>query len=191
MTNQELSYLFPGNRKLTIVQGDITQESTDAIVNAANEKLRHGGGVAAAIARAGGPEIQHESNEWVATHGPVSHEQPAITTSGKMPSKYVIHAVGPVWGSGDEPRKLADSIYGSLRLASEKQFKSIAFPAISTGIFGYPKEDAAPVFFETIARFIAETPDNSLELIKITIIDLPTLTVFQEAFLTWMQTLAV
>ncbi|MDO8755353.1 MAG: macro domain-containing protein, partial [Anaerolineales bacterium] len=99
---------------LQIVQGDITTEVVDAIVNAANEHLQHGGGVAWAIVRRGGDVIQEESDKWIQQHGPVSHTHPAWTSGGALPAKYIIHAVGPVWGDGDEDNKLADAITGSL-----------------------------------------------------------------------------
>ena len=95
---------------LQIVRGDITEETTDAIVNAANEHLQHGAGVAGAILRRGGASIQQESDAWVSRHGRVSHSQPAWTSGGKLAAKYVIHAVGPVWGDGDEDNKLSAAI---------------------------------------------------------------------------------
>ena len=106
-------------QSLQIVQGDITTEEVDAIVNAANEYLQHGGGVAWAIVKRGGDVIQEESDEWIKQHGPVSHAHPAWTSGGALPAKYVIHAVGPVWGDGDEDKKLADAVTGSLRVADE------------------------------------------------------------------------
>ncbi len=107
------------NTELEICHGDLTREHADAIVNAANQHLAHGGGVAAAIVQAGGWIIQKESDEWVKMHGLVNHEKPAHTTAGQLPCKYVIHAVGPVWGEGDEDRKLAVAIKGSLQLATD------------------------------------------------------------------------
>src|SRR6185436_13486579 len=102
---------------LQIVQGDITMEEVDALVNAANEHLQHGGGVAWAISKKGGPAIQKESDIWIRQHGPVSHAQPAWTSGGLLPAKYVIHAVGPVWGDGDEDKKLSEAVTGCLRVA--------------------------------------------------------------------------
>ena len=99
---------FVGNngQRFELLQADLTQQTVDAIVNAANSSLEHGGGVAAAILRAGGPIIQTESRAWVRDHGPVEHAHPAYTRAGKMPCKWVIHAVGPIWGSQDEEAKL-------------------------------------------------------------------------------------
>ena len=154
---------LPNDHVLAICQGDITAENVDAIVNAANSRLAHGGGVAAAISRRGGSAIQSESNAWVREHGPVPHDQPAYTSGGDMPCKYVIHAVGPVWGAGDEPQKLAAAIRGSLAVADQLKLASIAFPAISTGIFGFPKDLAASIFMETIPDYFHNQPASGLK----------------------------
>ena len=166
---------------LAICQGDITAEKVDAIVNAANSRLAHGGGVAAAISRRGGSAIQSESNVWVREHGPVSHDKPAYTSGGNMPCKYVIHAVGPVWGAGDEPHKLAAAIRGSLEVADQLKLASIAFPAISTGIFGFPKDLAASIFMETILDYFHNKPASSLKTIEIILYDSASLEVFLQA----------
>ena len=149
------------------MQGDITTEEVDAIVNAANEHLQHGGGVAWAISKKGGPVIQKESSAWIQKHGPVSHAHPAWTSGGLLPSKYVIHAVGPVWGDGDEDKKLSDAVTGSLRVADELTCETIALPAISTGIFGFPKDRAAEIIFETIASCFDAHPESGLTPIKL------------------------
>jgi O-acetyl-ADP-ribose deacetylase (regulator of RNase III) len=180
-------YRFPSGQRLEITQGDITVEDVEAIVNAANPHLQHGAGVAGVIVRKGGYEIQRESDAWVKQHGPVTHERPAYTMAGKLPFRYIIHAVGPVWGEGDEESKLSQAIRGSLSLAEHLGLHSLAFPAISTGIFGMPKTIAARVFFETIARFFAENPNSSLALVRITLLDTPTLEVFLEALNAWQQ----
>ncbi len=177
-----LSHTFPSGQRLEVVQGDITREQVDAIVNAANEQLRHGGGVAAVIARRGGKIIDQESRAWVQKHGPVSHAQPAYTSAGKLPCRYVIHAVGPVWGSGDEDAKLAAAIEGSLRLAEKLGLASLAFPAISTGIFGFPKKRAARIFYRTIRNYFAQNPRSRLQQVRITLFDQPTLDAFVEVF---------
>ncbi len=131
---------------LELVQGDITAMDTDAIVNAANGQLAHGGGVAAVISRKGGPAIQRESNEWVRRHGRVATGSAAITSGGDLKARYVIHAVGPVYRAVPNPAELlAAAVRASLRLADEHGLKSVALPAISTGIFGYPMEEAAQV----------------------------------------------
>jgi len=165
-----------------IVHGDITQESVDAVVNAANTQLSHGGGVAGVISRQGGPLIQQESNQWVLEHGPVTHESPAYTSGGSLPCRYVIHAVGPIWGSGDEDNKLASAVRGSLELTETLDLKSIAFPAISTGIYGFPKERAARIIFKTLSTYCLQNPQTSLENIRLTLLDQSTLRIFLD---TW------
>jgi putative ATPase len=175
-TSQE--FIFPSGQTMRIVQGDITAEAVDAIVNAANARLAHGGGVASAIARRGGPQIQAESNAWVSRHGPVSHEQPAYTHAGNLPCRYIIHAVGPVWGEGDEHAKLAAAVNGSLRLAERLGLVSIAFPAISTGIFGFPKEQAAKVILAAIDDFFTRNPASNLKEVRLTLFDQPTMEAF-------------
>lgn len=165
-------------RTLQLVQGDLTTEAVDAIVNAANSQLQHGGGVAGAIARRGGPEIQAQSNAWVREHGPVSHHTPAYTGAGSLPSRYVIHAVGPVWGEGDEDEKLETAVSASLALADELDVSSIAFPAISTGIFGFPKERAAEVILEAVKDYFSQNPDSGIEKVRITLYDQPTVDAF-------------
>ena len=168
---------LPSGQSLQIVQGDITAEEVDAIVNAANERLQHGGGVAWAIAKKGGTAIQRESDLWIRKHGPVSHTHPAWTSGGKLPAKYVIHAVGPVWGDGDEDRKLSEAVAGSLRVADELKCSSIAMPAISTGIFGFPKERAAGIIFSAIEDHF-ENHKSELHVVRITLFDQPTVDVF-------------
>ncbi len=167
---------------LQLVQGDITTSQVDAIVNAANANLQHGSGVAGAISRRGGLVIQRESDAWVREHGPVSHAEPAVTWGGSLPCRYVIHAVGPVWGDGDEDRKLAEAVTGSLRAADRLELASIALPAISTGIFGFPKERAAAIILSAIESFFTEKPDSTVNLVQMTLYDQPTLEAFTKAW---------
>jgi len=169
---------LPSDQTIQIVQGDITTEDVDAIVNAANEHLQHGGGVAWAISKKGGPTIQKESDDWIRQHGPVSHSHPAWTSGGLLPAKYIIHAVGPVWGDGDEDNKLADVVTGSLRLADELKLTSIAMPAISTGIYGFPKERAAKIIFAAIEKYFVENLSSGLKIVKLVLFDQPTMDVF-------------
>jgi len=138
-------FSLPSGQAIQLVHGDLTQERVDAIVNAANAHLQHGGGVAGAILRQGGGVIQTESDAWVRQHGPVSHAEPAYTSAGLLPCRYVIHAVGPVWGEGQEDNKLSAAVLGALRLADQLKLASIAFPAISTGIYGFPERRAAAI----------------------------------------------
>ncbi len=169
---------------IQIVQGDITAETTDAIVNAANEYLQHGAGVAGAIIRRGGQVIQQESDAWVRKHGTVSHARPAWTSGGNLPAKYVIHAVGPVWGDtqnasagGDEDNKLAAAINGSLKVADELKCTSISFPAISTGIFGFPKERAAGIIFDSVEKYFSQH-ESRIKLIRLVLFDESTIDAF-------------
>ena len=135
---------------LELVQGDITEMETDAIVNAANAQLVLGGGVAGAIKRKGGPAIQEECNRIGGTHvgGAV------ITTGGNLKARHVIHAVGPRMGEGDEDRKLRDATLNSLKIAEQHQLESISFPAISTGIFGYPVDRCARIMLSTAIEYL-------------------------------------
>ncbi|MDP1714994.1 MAG: macro domain-containing protein [Anaerolineales bacterium] len=167
-------------QSLQIVQGDITTEDVDAIVNAANEHLQHGGGVAWAIVRRGGDVIQEESDKWIQQHGLVSHALPAWTSGGALPAKYIIHAVGPVWGDDDEDIKLSVAITGSLRLADELKCESISMPAISTGIFGFPKDRAAEIIFSAIGNYFTEAKDSNIQTVRLVLLDQATIDVFLE-----------
>ncbi len=173
---------FPSGQVLSLHHGDITEEHCDAIVNAANPQLAHGGGVARAIARRAGPQLKRESKDWVRQHGPVSHARPAITGAGKLPCRFVIHAVGPVWGEGDEDSKLRTAISSALDLAAKQGLRSIALPAVSTGIFGFPKPRAAGLILDAVASFTESEGSASLTDIRITLYDQPTLEAFQGAF---------
>lgn len=168
--------------RMQLNHGDITEEKVDAIVNAANSQLRHGGGVAGIIARKGGKLIDEESREWVKKHGLVAHDKPAYTNAGNLHCKYVIHAVGPVWGSGDEEYKLAAAVFGSLKLAEELSLESIAIPAISTGIFGYPNAQAAEVIYNAVKDYFLRIKKTKLKLVRIIVFDQPTTDAFLE---TW------
>lgn len=182
MNPVQREHRFESGQKLQLVQGDLTRERVGAIVNAANAHLRHGGGVAGAILRAGGPQIQQESAAWVRAHGPVPHDRPAFTGAGNLPCRYVIHAVGPVWGSGDEETKLSAAVHGSLACADRLDLTSIALPAISTGIFGFPKARAARVIYAAIQSYYSRKPQSNLRLARLTIIDRPTLDAFIRAW---------
>ena len=141
--------------ELELVEGDITTLEVDAIVNAANRQLAHGGGVAGVIARKGGPRIQSESDAWVREHGPVPTGQAALTTGGDLPARHVIHAVGPVYDASSRPAGLlASAVRSALELADEHRLRSVALPAISTGIYGYPLEEAAPVMVEAAIEYL-------------------------------------
>lgn len=174
--------ILPAGQKLQIVKGDITQETVDAIVNAANSHLQHGGGVAAIISQRGGPQIQAESNTWVRLKGPISHQEPAYTTGGKLPCRYVIHAVGPVWGEKNEDEKLTAAVQGSLRLADHLELNSISLPAISTGIFGFPIERAARVILQAVEKFFSRNPNASVSTIRLILYDANAVAAFLQAW---------
>jgi O-acetyl-ADP-ribose deacetylase len=148
---------------IQLIKGDITKIKADAIVNAANSSLLGGGGVDGAIHRAGGPAILEECRAIRAKQGGCPTGEAVITTAGKLPAKYVIHTVGPVWFNGNKGERelLANCYRNSLQLAIENGVKSIAFPNISTGIYHFPKPEASEIAIETVQRFIAN--DKSIE----------------------------
>lgn len=137
-------------KKIYVFLGDITEMEIDAIVNAANEHLKHGGGVAGAIVRKGGKIIQEESDK--IGYCPVG--EAVVTTAGNLKAKFVIHAVGPRWGEGDEENKLKRAVRNALKKGEEKGVSSIALPAISTGIFGFPKEKGCKIIVREVKEFL-------------------------------------
>ena len=169
----------PNGVTVRVVQGDLTREPVDAIVNAANSHLMHGGGVAGAIVRAGGRQIQRESNAWVRQHGPVPTGSAAVTGAGRLPCRYVIHAVGPVWRNrGDEDELLAAAVTSALELAAEHHLESVSLPGISTGIFGFPKERGARVILRAVLAAVAE---KNFTEVNLTNIDAQTAGIFAAA----------
>lgn len=161
---------MPSN-KITIIKGDITKIAVDAIVNAANSSLLGGGGVDGAIHRAGGPAILEGCRKIVARQGNCKTGEAVITTAGNLPAKFVIHTVGPVWNGGNkkEAEKLANCYTNSLRLAIENGCKTISFPNISTGVYQYPKPEAATIALDTISAFLAK--NNAIESVMIVCFD--------------------
>ena len=166
---------------LQVRQGDLTQEEVDAIVNAANEHLQHGGGVAGAIVRQGGYVIQEQSDRWVREHGRVPTGEVAVTGGGSLACRYVIHAVGPIWQGGerDEAELLRQATANSLRKADEMKLRSIALPAISSGIFGFPKERCAQIMIATAMDFFTQYPKSALQEVRFTNIDAYTVELFK------------
>jgi O-acetyl-ADP-ribose deacetylase (regulator of RNase III) len=146
---------------ISIIKGDITKVAVDAVVNAANTSLLGGGGVDGAIHRAGGPEILEECKKIRARQGGCSTGEAVITTAGRLPAKYVIHTVGPVWSGGgkDEDGLLANAYRNSLALAMAHGCRTVAFPNISTGVYRFPPDRAARLVHETVSQFLAEHPD--------------------------------
>jgi len=150
--------MINAKERISVLQGDITKVAADAIVNAANSSLMGGGGVDGAIHRAGGPAILEDCRKIVARQGGCATGEAVITTAGKLSAKHVIHTVGPVWNGGHkkEAEKLAACYRNSLQLAADNQLNTIAFPNISTGIYRFPKEEAARIAVNTIRDFLAE-----------------------------------
>jgi O-acetyl-ADP-ribose deacetylase (regulator of RNase III) len=162
----EVNEIIVGKTKLGLLQGDITQQATEAIVNAANSSLMGGGGVDGAIHRAGGPAILEECRQIVTRIGRLETGKAAITTGGNLPAKYVIHTVGPVWhgGSRGEGELLASAYQESLKVATDYQLKSLSFPSISTGVYGYPVPEAAKVALSTVIAFLRDVPTSLKEV---------------------------
>jgi|UniRef100_A0A7V3RF72 O-acetyl-ADP-ribose deacetylase (regulator of RNase III) len=167
--------------KVEIESCDITTEKVDVIVNAANSHLAHGGGVALAISKAAGSILNVESSEYVKKHGPVKTGYVALTSGGNLFAKHVIHAVGPVWGEKDEDLKLSMAFYNSLKKADEIGAKSISFPAISSGIYGFPKERCAKIFYETIKRYFSNE-NSRIVLVRICLYSKADLMIFEKVF---------
>ena len=156
-----------GEARLSIVQGDITRQDTDAIVNAANSSLMGGGGVDGAIHRAGGPAILEECKQIVTRQGRLPTGQAVITTGGNLKARFVIHTVGPVWhgGSKGEPELLASAYRESLKVAAENNLSSVYFPSISTGVFSYPVAEAAGIALNTVTTFLKERDTTIKEVV--------------------------
>jgi len=153
------------NVRLEVVLGDITKIKSEAIVNAANSSLLGGGGVDGAIHRAGGPAILEACKAIRATQGECPAGQAVITTAGNLPARHVIHTVGPEWkgGNQNEPHLLASCYKNSLRLADEHNLTSVAFPNISTGVYGYPKDKAAVVAVEAVKLYFEENTNSTID----------------------------
>lgn len=166
------------NKTLRLAEGDITKSNVDVIVNAANSQLKHQGGLAKHIVENGGYIIQKESNRI----GFVPVSNAVMTSSGRLSCKAVIHAVGPRWGEGDEENKLKNAVRNSLELASQKGFENISMPAISAGIYRFPKDKCAKILVSESKRFFHENPKSSLDTIEFCIYDNETLSHFKKQF---------
>ena len=177
-TTQLIDEIRISNDKIIrLIKGDITDQHVDVVVNPANSYLKHGGGVAGAIVRKGGKIIQTESDRI----GFVPAGSSVITTSGELPCQAIIHTVGPKMGEGDEDFKLSKSIHSSLSLASDHNYKSISIPAISSGIFGFPKDRCANILLGESIKFL-QNNNTTLETIEFCIIDDETLFHFKNKF---------
>ena len=166
-----------GRFRLQAVLGDMTSEEVDVIVNAANSHLAHGGGLAGAIVARGGTIIQEESDRLA----PVAVGDTAVTSAGNLPCKWVIHAVGPIQGQGDEERLLRSAIRASLSSAEDLEAISIAIPAVSTGIFGYPKDLGTATIVNESHTWLEDHPKTSLETLRFTAFDRETADFFAAA----------
>jgi O-acetyl-ADP-ribose deacetylase len=174
------------NKKILIKQGNLTEEMTDAIVNPANSRLQHGGGAAKAISKGGGPIIDEQSQSLIRRIGEVPVSKAVITDAGALPCKFVIHTVGPMWGEGEETAKLRRAVWNVLALAELYNLRSLSMPAISSGVFGFPKPLCAQVLLDTTRDFL-QRPGITLEEVFMCNIDAETVAIFQaeeEALLT-------
>jgi putative ATPase len=154
--------------RIAAVQGDITTLAVDAIVNAANEHLQHGGGVAAAISNAAGPSLQVESDEWVRANGPLEPGVAAVTGAGDLPARIVVHVAGPRFREGqDNAGLLRTAVGAALEAAAGEGARSVAVPAISAGIFGYPLADAAAVITKTVQQWSQAHPATPDEILLV------------------------
>ncbi|MBI4258543.1 MAG: O-acetyl-ADP-ribose deacetylase [Thaumarchaeota archaeon] len=172
-----------GKTKIRIIQGDITDQKTDAIVNAANSSLMGGGGVDGAIHRRGGPRILEECRKIRAAEWPsgLPTGKAVITTGGNLKTRHVIHTVGPVWKGGNrgEPDLLAEAYRNSLKLAASKGLKSIAFPSMSTGAYGYPVEEACRIALKSVREFLEK--ENGLQEVVFVLFSQPDLRIYEDA----------
>ena len=169
--------IMPNDKIIRLIKGDITEQNVDVVVNPANSHLKHGGGVAGAIVRKGGKIIQTESDKI----GFVPVGCSVITTSGELPCEAIIHTVGPKMGEGNEDFKLSKSIHSCLSLASDKSYKSISIPAISSGIFGFPKDRCANILLDESIKFL-QNNNTTLQTLEFCIIDDETLLHFRMKF---------
>ena len=178
MSNHLIDEIKLSNSKIIrLIKGDITQQNVDAVVNPANSFLKHGGGVAGAIVRKGGSIIQIESDRI----GFVPVGSSVITTAGNLSCNAIIHTVGPKMGEGDEDFKLSKAINSSLSLASQRGYTSISIPAISSGIFGFPKDRCANILLDETIKFLTNNK-TSLQRVEFCIIDDETLFYFEKKF---------
>jgi putative ATPase len=160
-------------RVFEVVIGDLLAEPVEAIVNAANGHLAHGGGVAAAIARAAGPALEEDGDRIVRARGPLGIGEAVATSAGRLPFKAVIHAVGPHQGVGGEEDKLARAIGSALAVAHERGFRSLSFPAVSSGIFAVPLDVCARAYVRAVREFFAAHPSTPLASVRLCLFDGP------------------
>jgi O-acetyl-ADP-ribose deacetylase (regulator of RNase III) len=164
---------YPGGRAFEVVTGDLLKEAVDAIVNAANGHLAHGGGVAAAIARAAGPALEEDGDRIVSESGPIPVGEAVVTTAGRLPFKGVVHAVGPHMGIGQEEGRLVQALQAAFLRAHERGWTSLSFPAVSSGIFAVPLDVCARAYVRAVRGFLAAHPDTSLRTVRLCLFEGP------------------
>jgi len=153
---------LPDHRSFLVMRGNLLDQQVDAIVNAANGHLSHGGGVAAAIERAAGPAFTADGDRLVLEHGPVPTGEAVATVAGNLPFKGVVHTVGPRLGDGNEDKLLEKALQAAFRIADDRNWSSIAFPAVSSGIFAVPHKICARAYVASVTGFLRENPETSL-----------------------------
>ena len=180
--DEQAAEVIINQAKLRLIQGDITKQDTEAIVNAANSSLMGGGGVDGAIHRAGGPAILEECKQIIARQGRLPTGKAVITTGGNLKASYVIHTVGPIWRGGNkgEPELLASAYHESLKLAADNNLASVSFPSISTGAYGYPVDRASRVAIRAVDAFLRQRA-TSLREVVLVVFDSQTFTAYSLA----------
>lgn len=176
---------FGEDGRFEVVRGNLLEEPVDAIVNAANGYLAHGGGVAAIISRAAGPELQAECDRLVRQNGPVETGSAITSTAGRLPFKGVIHAVGPRLGEGDEAARLVSALTAAFRCADEEGWRSVSFPAVSAGIFAVPLEICARAYFTAAAGWFESHRLSRLRKLRLCLRDQPVIDVVLEEVTRW------
>lgn len=164
---------FPSGNEFLVVQGDLLEEPVDAIFNAANGHLSHGGGVAGMIARAAGPELERESAQIVRSRGPLPTGAAVVTTAGRLPFKGVVHVVGPRMGEGDEEAKLIRALSAGFACAGQAGWRAVSFPAVSAGIFAVPPEVCARAYRRAVWDWLESVPVRLPRLIRLCLRDAP------------------
>ncbi len=169
---EEQARVETAGARVVAQQGDLTAQEVDAIVNAPNERLQHGGGVAAAIIKAGGKEIQEESDAYVDEHGPLQPGEAAVTTAGDMPARWVVHVAGPVYeeGSSENEQLLRQAVAAALDAGAEAGARTMAFPAISAGVYGYPRGEATGIIASEVVSWLG-TNEGRVEDVRLVGLD--------------------
>lgn len=176
---------FPGRRRFQVVQGNLLEEPVDGIVNAANGRLMHGGGVAAIIARAAGAELEADCRRLVREHGPLPTGTAVVSAPGRLPFKGVIHSVGPRQGEGDEESKLVNALLAAFHCADDAGWRSVSFPAVSSGIFAVPLATCARAYFSAASGWLTDNPQSSVCQLRLCLRDQPVIDAVLEEAIRW------